>query len=249
MPLLRQNGRNNSGKITVWSRGGGHKKKYKLVDLSYSLLNMPGVVLKLVHDPKRTCDLMLLLYQNGTTSFLLASKDSRPGDILTFKMIKHKSTLTPGNGGVLEHFPIGTSLFNVEASPGKGGKLARAAGVHARLLAKIIKDNYGKALLKLRSGEEYLVPLKSMGALGSASNPSWKSRNLEKAGRSRWMNRRPSVRGVAMNPVDHPHGGGEGKTSGGRSSVTFKGKITKGKKTRTRKDINNNIYKSRHRLK
>jgi large subunit ribosomal protein L2 len=218
-------GRNNLGRITVRHQGGGHKQKYRLIDYKYK-----DTVLKvesIEYDPNRTCYICLVSDNDNKLSYKLLTEGINLNDTLS------KGEFKTGNFFQLKDIPLGSIIHSVEIKPGKGAQLARSAGTYAKLLQKNLKLNLAK--IQLSSKNYYYVSLDCFSTLGTISNMSHKNKNLAKAGRSRWLNKRPSVRGVAMNPVDHPHGGGEGKTSGGRPSVTPWGKITKGKPTRKKK--------------
>ncbi len=238
--LISTGGRNNLGRITIWHRGGGHKKLYRIIDFKRSMQDVPATVERIEYDPNRTAFIALLKFDNGQHSYILAPQKLKVGD----KIIASNSTDTDikiGNCLPLKNIPVGTTVHNVEMKAGKGGQIARSAGSSVDLVGK----DAGYAQIKLRSGELRLVPLECYATIGVVSNPDQKNTNLGKAGRSRWLGRRPVVRGVAMNPVDHPHGGGEGKTSGGRHPVTPWGFPTKGKKTRKNKRTAKFIVKRR----
>lgn len=220
-------GRNNKGRITSWHRGGGHKKLYRFIDFKRSLKG-EAIVEHLEYDPNRTAFVALLSHINGDKSYILAPNELKVGDKIVSGV---NEDIKIGNCLMLKNIPVGTIIHNVEMKPGKGGQLARSAGTFVSLVGK----DSGYAQLKLSSGELRLVPLDCRATIGMVSNLDQKNINIGKAGRSRWIGRRPHVRGVAMNPIDHPHGGGEGKTSGGRHPVTPWGKKTKGKKTRKNK--------------
>ena len=223
----RSNGRNNQGKITVRHRGGGHKRLYRKINFNRSDLN-EGYVSKILYDPNRSANIAYI--KNNLNPFLILA----PEGLKINQHIKSspEAELKVGNSLPLKNIPIGSLVHNISLNPNEKGKLIRSAGTSAQLIQKI---NNKYARIRLSSGELKLVLLSCYATLGIVSNINHKKIKLGKAGRSRWLNRRPSVRGVAMNPVDHPHGGGEGKTSGGRPSVTPQGKITKGKPTRNKK--------------
>ena len=223
----RANGRNNQGKITVRHRGGGHKRLYRLINFNRSK-NIEGLVTKILYDPNRSANIAYI--KNNFQSHLILA----PEGLKINQYIKSSSNaeLKTGNALPLQNIPIGSLIHNISLYPQSKGKLIRSAGTSAQLIQKI-KNKYAK--IRLNSGELKLILLTCYATLGIVSNINHKKIKLGKAGRSRWLNKRPSVRGVAKNPVDHPHGGGEGKTSGGRPSVTPKGKITKGKSTRNKK--------------
>jgi large subunit ribosomal protein L2 len=231
-------GRNNHGHITARRRGGGHKRKYRIIDFKRRKFDMYGTVERLEYDPNRTAFIALVRYEDGELSYILAPQRLSVGD----KVISgEKVDVKPGNAMPLASMPIGAIVHNVEMKPGKGGQLARSAGCYVQLAGR----DGGMAILKLNSGEMRLVRAECRATVGAVSNPDNANVNIGKAGRSRWMGKRPSVRGVAMNPVDHPHGGGEGRTSGGRHPVTPWGKGTKGAKTRSNKSSEKFIIRRR----
>lgn len=236
--LKKSGGRNNLGRITIWHRGGGHKNLYRIIDFKRNKLDSAAVVERIEYDPNRTCFIALLKYEDGTHTYILAPESLKVGD----KVISGENVdIRDGNTMPLKNIPVGTNVHNIEMKPGKGGQMMRAAGSFALLAGK----DSGYAQLKLRSGELRIVPLDCKATIGILSNSDHKNTIIGKAGRKRWLGRRPVVRGVAMNPVDHPHGGGEGKTSGGRHPVTPWGKSTKGKKTRKNKFTSKFILKRR----
>lgn len=233
-------GRNHHGHITVRRRGGGHKRKYRRVDFRRRKWDMEAVVQRLEYDPNRSAFLALLQYQDGELAYILAPQRLKPGAKV---MAGAKADIQPGNAMPLQAMPMGTLVHNVELKPGKGGQLMRAAGAAAQLMGR--DGDY--AILRLPSGEQRLVRGACMATVGSLSNADNSNRKLAKAGRARWLGVRPHVRGVAMNPVDHPHGGGEGKSSGGRHPVSPWGVPTKGHRTRRRgKPSGKYIVRSRH---
>ncbi len=237
-------GRNNYGRITARHRGGGHKRRYRRIDFRRTRKDVPAKVLRLEYDPNRTAFIALVEYEdNGELSYIIAPQRLAPGDVVMAS--DNALDVKPGNAMPLSVMPIGTIVHNVELKPGKGGQLARAAGTYAQLVGR----DAGYALLRLKSGEMRMVRAECMATVGAVSNPDHMNQNLGKAGRSRWLGRRPHTRGVAMNPVDHPHGGGEGRTSGGRHPVTPWGKPTKGKRTRGKKPSDKYIVRSRHQRK
>ena len=241
-PLTRSGGRNNQGRVTVWQRGGGHKLAYRRIDFKRRKLDVPATVERLEYDPNRTAFIALIRYEDGERSYIVAPQRLREGDqVIAGEQVDVK----PGNAMPLASMPIGTIVHNVELKIGRGGQLARAAGTYAQLVGR----DQGYALLRLKSGEQRMVRAECMATVGAVSNPDHGNIKLGKAGRSRWLGRRPSVRGVAMNPVDHPHGGGEGRTSGGRHPVTPWGQPTKGKRTRKSKESDKYILRSRHQRK
>src|SRR5687768_1161079 len=232
-------GRNNTGRTTVRFRGGGHKQSYRVVDFKRRKFDMPATVERLEYDPNRSAFIALVRYEDGELSYILAPQRLAPGD----KVVAGEHVdVKPGNAMPLRSMPIGTIVHNVELKIGRGGQMARSAGTYAQIVGR----DQGYAIIKLGSGEQRLVHGECMATVGAVSNPDNSNQNIGKAGRNRWLGWRPSVRGVAMNPVDHPHGGGEGRTSGGRHPVTPWGKPTKGKKTRSNKATTKYILRSRH---
>lgn len=233
-------GRNNIGHITVRHKSGGHKKSFRVIDFKRDKFNVEAVVERIEYDPNRTAFIALLKYSDGVYSYILAPHKLSVGE----KVMSSRSLIDVkvGNSMPLSVIPIGTIVHNVELKPGCGGAVSRSAGTYAQLVGK----DGGYALVKMQSGEIRLFLLDCMATIGSVSNLDNKNISIGKAGRSRWLGIRPTVRGVVMNPVDHPHGGGEGKTSGGRHPVSPTGKSAKGKKTRKRNNITNRfIVKSR----
>lgn len=218
-------GRNNYGEITSWWRGGGHKKLYRIIDFKRDKRDIEARVEHIEYDPNRSARIARLLYADGERRYIIAPLGLKQGDKV---IAAEKGEISPGNNFPLKNIPLGTFVHNVELKPGKGGQLARAAGSQAQLLAK--EGRY--AHLRLPSGEIRMVLLECRATIGQISNIDHENKSLGKAGRSRWLGRRPHNRGVSMNPVDHPLGGGEGKTSGGRHPCTPWGKPTKGFKTR-----------------
>ncbi|MCH7630984.1 MAG: 50S ribosomal protein L2 [Proteobacteria bacterium] len=240
--LTKTGGRNNRGRITARRRGGGHKRAYRLVDFKRRKWDIPAIIERIEYDPNRTAFIALIKYQDGELAYILAPQRVKVGDQV---VAGEKVDVVPGNAMPLESMPIGTIVHNVELKPGKGGQIARAAGAYVHLVGR----DAGYAILRLMSGEQRIVRGECMATIGAVSNPDNQNITLAKAGRNRWRGKRPSVRGVAMNPVDHPHGGGEGRTSGGRHPVTPWGKSTKGKKTRSNKASDKYIIRSRHQKK
>ncbi len=232
-------GRNNHGHITSRFRGGGHKRSYRIVDFRRRKHDMPATVERLEYDPNRTAFIALVKYEDGTLSYILAPQRLRAGDVV---VAGARADIKPGNAMPLSAMPVGTIVHNVELKPGAGGKLARAAGQYVQLVGK----DAGYAQIKLMSGELRLVRGECMATVGAVSNPDNSNQQLGKAGRSRWLGRRPHNRGVVMNPVDHPLGGGEGRSSGGRHPVTPWGKPTKGYKTRANKRTERLIIRHRN---
>jgi large subunit ribosomal protein L2 len=232
-------GRNNQGRITSWHRGGGHKQKYRIVDFKRNKFDVAATVERIEYDPNRTAFIALIRYTDGELSYIIAPQKLAVGDQVISSLV---ADIKPGNAMPLKNIPIGAIIHNVEMKPGKGAQLARSAGGYIQLVGKDV----GKAQLRLRSGEVRIVSIDCMATIGVVSNPDQKNIQIGKAGRNRWLGRRPVVRGVAMNPIDHPHGGGEGRTSGGRHPCTPWGKSTKGKKTRRNKSTSKFIIRSRH---
>jgi large subunit ribosomal protein L2 len=240
--LRSKGGRNNYGRITVRWRGGGHKRTYRIIDFRRRKFDMTATVERLEYDPNRTAFIALIRYEDGEQAYILAPQRLQPGD----KVVSGERTdIKPGNAMQLKNVPVGTIVHNVELKPGRGGQMARAAGTYVQLVGR----DAGLALLRMASGEVRMVRTECMATIGAVSNPDQQNISIGKAGRNRWLGKKPSVRGVAMNPVDHPHGGGEGRTSGGRHPVTPWGKPTKGKKTRSNKSTNKFILISRHKRK
>jgi len=232
-------GRNNQGRITSWHKGGGHKQKYRLIDFKRKKFDVEAVVERIEYDPNRTAFIALIRYTDGELSYIIAPQKLEVGD----KVVAGDGVdIKPGNALPLRNIPIGTMIHNVEMKVGKGGQLARSAGSYIQLVGKDV----GSAQLRLRSGELRVVSVNCMATVGVVSNSDQQNIKIGKAGRNRWLGKRPVVRGVAMNPIDHPHGGGEGKTSGGRHPCTPWGKKTKGKKTRKNKFTSKFILRSRH---
>jgi large subunit ribosomal protein L2 len=236
---ISSGGRNNNGRITVRFRGGGHKKALRLVDFKRRKFDQPAKVERIEYDPNRTGFIALIKYEDGELSYILAPQRLGEGD--TVVSGEHVD-VKPGNAMPLGNMPVGTIVHNVELKIGKGGQLARSAGTYTQIVGR--DQDY--VILRLNSGEQRLVHGRCMATVGAVSNPDNMNVSIGKAGRKRWMGRRPHNRGVAMNPVDHPHGGGEGRTSGGRHPVTPWGFPTKGKKTRNNKSTNKLIVSSRH---
>lgn len=232
----KSGGRNNTGRITTRHIGGGHVQRYRLVDFNRTKFDVAAKVERLEYDPNRTAYIALIKYEDGTLSYILAAQRMQPGDMV---VSGEKVDVKPGNAMRLKNIPVGTIIHNVEMKPGKGGQLARSAGTYVQLVGR----DGGYAQVKLSSGELRLIPADCMATIGAVSNADHSNTKLGKAGRRRWMGVRPSVRGVAMNPIDHPHGGGEGRTSGGRHPVTPWGKGTKGSKTRKNKRTNRFIVR------
>ena len=234
----RSGGRNNNGRITLRRRGGGHKKRYRIVDFKRDKAGVPAKVAAIEYDPNRSARLALLHYVDGEKRYILAPNGISVGDVIE---TGPGSDIKPGNAMPLANIPLGTWVHNIELKPGKGGQMARGAGAYAQVMAK--EGKY--VLLRLPSSELRNVLRECMATVGQVGNLQHENIKLGKAGRSRWLGRRPKVRGVAMNPVDHPHGGGEGRTSGGRHPVSPWGKPTKGAKTRKNKRTTRFIVKRR----
>src|ERR687883_71008 len=240
--LRGKGGRNNTGRITMRWRGGGHKRRYRIVDFKRAKVDVPGTVERLEYDPNRTAFIALIRYADGELAYILAPQRLKAGDTV---ISGERVDVRPGNAMPLAAMPVGTIVHNVELKPGKGGQIARSAGTYAQLVGR----DQGWAILRLNSGEQRTVHGSCFATVGAVSNPDHGNVNLGKAGRKRWLGKRPHNRGVSMNPVDHPHGGGEGRTSGGRHPVTPWGKPTKGKKTRSNKATDKFIVRSRHQRK
>jgi large subunit ribosomal protein L2 len=236
---ISSGGRNNYGRVTQRWRGGGHKRAYRVVDFKRAKRDMPAVVERLEYDPNRTAFIALVRYEDGELTYILAPQRLAVGDTI---VAAGQADVKPGNAMPLGAMPVGTIVHNVEMKPGKGGQIARSAGTYAQYVGR----DQGYAILRLNSGEQRLVPQACFATVGAVSNPDHANISIGKAGRNRWKGRMPSVRGVAMNPVDHPLGGGEGRSSGGRHPVTPWGKPTKGKKTRRNKATDKYIARSRH---
>ena len=241
--LSKKGGRNNMGRITARRKGGGHKRLYRMVDFKRNKLDVTATVERIEYDPNRTAFIAFVVYADGEKSYILAPQRLAVGD--TIVSAKTSADIKPGNAMPLRGMPVGTIIHNVEMKPGKGGQIARSAGGYAQLVGR----DGGYAQVRLKSGELRAIHQECRATVGAVSNPDHMNINLGKAGRKRWLGVRPSVRGVAMNPVDHPHGGGEGRTSGGRHPVTPWGRPTKGAKTRSNKATDKFIIRSRHKKK
>ena len=239
--LPKSGGRNNQGRITIWQRGGGHKRCYRKVDFKRRRFES-AVVERLEYDPNRSAFLALIKYEKGDLAYILAPQRLAVGDRVE---AGEQADIKPGHALPLSSIPVGTIVHNVELQPGQGGRLARAAGTYVQVVGR----DSGYALVRLTSGEQRRVPQRCLATIGAVSNPDNSNQNLGKAGRNRWKGKRPHVRGVVMNPIDHPHGGGEGRSSGGRHPVTPWGKPTKGAKTRKNKKTDRLIMRSRHQAK
>ena len=240
--ITKTGGRNNKGRITTRHIGGGAKRAYRTIDFKRQKFDMPAKVERLEYDPNRTAFIALIKYEDGQLSYIIAPQKLKAGDTV---ISGEKVDIKPGNVLPIENIPVGTIIHNIELKAKKGAQLARSAGSYGQLVAK--DGNY--AQIKLRSGEVRMVRSECLAAIGAVSNSDHQNQKFGKAGRSRHKGIRPTVRGVAMNPIDHPHGGGEGKTSGGRHPVTPWGKSTKGKKTRSKKKDSSLIVRTRHQAK
>ena len=234
--LSSSGGRNNTGRTTVWWRGGGHKRKYRMVDFKRRKMDIPATVERLEYDPNRTAFIAFIRYEDGEVSYILAPQRLNVGDQV---VAGERADIKPGNAMPLKNMPVGTIIHNVELKLGRGGQMARSAGCYAQLIGK----DGGYAQLRLSSGELRLVRGECFATVGAVSNPDNQNINLGKAGRNRWLGRRPHVRGIVMNPVDHPLGG---RSNGGAHPVTPWGKPTKGKRTRSNKKTDRLIMRSRH---
>ncbi len=237
-PKIRISGRNNTGRITVRRRGGGHKRFYRIIDFKRDKIGIPGKVRQIEYDPNRSAHIALIVYLDGEKRYIIS-----PAGLEVGKMVMSGETadILPGNALPIKNIPLGTQIHNIEMRPGKGGQMVRSAGGFAQLVAK--DGEY--AQLRMPSGEIRKILMRCMATVGQVGNSEHENVSLGKAGRKRWMGVRPHVRGVAMNPVDHPHGGGEGKTSGGRHPVTPWGKPTRGYKTRRNKRTQQFIVRDR----
>ncbi len=238
--LNRTGGRNNTGRITAFQRGGGHKRAYRLVDFKRRThLGEAAVVERIEYDPNRTAFIALIKFADGDLAYIIAPQRLGVGDSV---IAGENVDVKPGNAMPIANIPVGTLVHNIELKIGAGGSIARSAGSYAQIVGR----DQGYVILRLNSGEQRLVHGQCFATIGAVSNPDHMNISIGKAGRNRWLGKRPSVRGVAMNPIDHPHGGGEGRTSGGRHPVTPWGKPTKGKKTRNNKSTTKFIVRSRH---
>ncbi|MSR81354.1 MAG: 50S ribosomal protein L2 [Candidatus Latescibacteria bacterium] len=241
-PLSKSGGRNAQGRMTMRHRGGGHKRRYRIIDFRRDKAGVPARVASLEYDPNRSAFIALLFYRDGDKRYILAPQGLKVGDMVSAGA---DAAIQVGNALPLARIPIGTTVHNIELQPGRGGQMARSAGAEAQLAGR----DERLAQLKLPSGEVRQVPVGCMATIGQVGNIDHNKVVIGKAGRSRWLGRRPKVRGVAMNPVDHPHGGGEGKTSGGRHPVSPWGQPTKGYKTRKRKNKSNALIMRRRKAK
>ena len=235
-------GRNNYGRVTVRFRGGGHKQTYRRIDFQRRKVDMPAKVERIEYDPNRTSFIALIAYADGERAYIIAPQRLGVGDEV---VSGNQVDVKPGNAMPLASMPVGTIVHNVEMKIGKGGAMARSAGAYAQVVGR----DQSYVIVRLSSGEQRLIHGQCYGTVGAVSNPDHMNTSLGKAGRNRWLGQRPHNRGVTMNPVDHPHGGGEGRTSGGRHPVTPWGKPTKGKKTRSNKATTKFIVTSRHKSK
>ena len=238
----RSGGRNARGRITMRRRGGGHKRRIRIIDYKRDKVGIPAKVATIEYDPNRSARIALLFYADGEKRYIIAPNGVKVGDVIETGA---GSDIMPGNSMPLINIPLGTWVYNIEMIPGKGGQIARAAGTYAQLMAK--EGKY--ALLRLPSGELRQFISRCQATIGQVGNTDHENIKVGKAGRSRWYGKRPKVRGVAMNPVDHPHGGGEGRTSGGRHPVTPWGKPTKGAKTRPKHKASNRFIVKRRKKK
>ena len=236
--LAKKSGHNNRGRITSYNRGGGHKRLYRIIDFCRGKYDVSATVERIEYDPNRSSFIALISYEDGEKSYILAPQRLNIGDVV---VASKKADIKVGNAMQLSSIPLGTIVHNVELKVGKGGQLARSAGTYVQIMGR----DSGYVILKLASGETRLVNGSCFATIGSVSNPDHSNRSYGKAGRMRWLGHRPVVRGVAMNPIDHPHGGGEGRTSGGRHPVTPWGKPTKGKKTRHNQRTDDFIIRQR----
>jgi large subunit ribosomal protein L2 len=240
-PLKKTGGRNNNGRITTRHQGGGHKRRYRVIDFKRTKDGVPAKVAAIEYDPNRSARIALLHYADGAKSYIIAPARIRVGSTVESGPA---ADIKPGNALPLENIPTGTLVHNVELKPGQGAKMARSAGSSVQLVAK----DAGYAVLRVPSGEMRRVPLTCRATVGQVGNTDHENQSIGKAGRSRWLGKRPAVRGSAMNPVDHPHGGGEGKSKGGRHPVTPWGVPTLGKRTRAKhKESNKLIVRGRRR--
>ncbi len=241
-PLRRSGGRNNKGRLTIRHRGGGHKRRYRIIDFKRNKRGIPAKVTAIEYDPNRSANIALLVYADGEKRYILSPEGLKVGDNV---QAGENLEIQPGNAMPLTEMPLGTVVHNIELKPGKGGQLARGAGAGAQVMAK--EDPY--VLLRLPSGEMRLFQKQCYATIGHVGNIDYEKVVLGKAGRKRWKGRRPHVRGVVMNPVDHPMGGGEGRSSGGRHPCTPWGKPTKGYKTRSKNKASNRLIVERRKTK
>jgi len=233
-------GRNNHGRVTVRFRGGGHKRRYRVVDFRRrERLGQTATVERIEYDPNRTAFIALIKFDDGDKSYILAPQRLTKGDKV---VAAEQADIKPGNAMPLQAIPVGTIVHNIEMKIGRGGAIARSAGSYAQVVGR----DQGYVILRLNSGEQRLIHGACFASIGAVSNPDHMNTNMGKAGRRRWLGHKPHNRGVSMNPIDHPHGGGEGRTSGGRHPVSPWGQPTKGKKTRQNKRTDGMILQSRH---
>ncbi|TFU01042.1 50S ribosomal protein L2 [Polymorphobacter arshaanensis] len=237
--LRKTGGRNNMGHATARGIAGGHKQLYRIVDFKRRIWDQPATVERLEYDPNRSAFIALVKYPDGQQTYIIAPQRLAVGDTI---VAGKKVDVKPGNAMEIGQMPVGTIVHNVELKPGKGGQIARAAGTFVQVVGR----DKGMVIIRLNSGEQRYTRSECMATVGAVSNPDNSNTNHAKAGRTRWLGHRPLTRGVAKNPVDHPHGGGEGRTSGGRHPVTPWGKPTKGAKTRSNKSTDKMIIRSRH---
>ncbi len=235
----KSGGRNNMGHATARGIAGGHKQRYRIVDFKRRKWDQPATVERLEYDPNRSAFIALVKYEDGELNYILAPQRLAVGDVI---VAAKKTDTKPGNAMEIGQAPVGTIVHNVEMKPGKGGQISRAAGTYVQIVGR----DKGMVMVRLNSGEQRYIRSDCMCTVGAVSNPDNANQNLAKAGRNRWLGKRPLTRGVAKNPVDHPHGGGEGRTSGGRHPVTPWGKPTKGARTRSNKSTDKFIIRSRH---
>ena len=241
-PLKKSGGRNNNGRITSRHRGGGHRRHYRIIDFKRNKFDIPARVDSVEYDPNRSANIALLVYADGEKRYILAPHKLVVGSQI---ISSENAPIKVGNSLMLENIPAGSVVHNIEMKPGKGGQISRSAGAGAQIMAK--EGDY--VTLKLPSGEMRMIHKRCRATLGEVGNKEHENISIGKAGRSRWMGRRPKVRGVVMNPVDHPHGGGEGRSSGGRHPVTPWGKPTKGYKTRKKNKASNKYIVARRKKK
>jgi large subunit ribosomal protein L2 len=237
--LTKSGGRNNVGRVTAFRHGGGHKRTYRMIDFKRRKWGVEAKVERLEYDPNRTAFIALIKYADGEVAYIIAPQRLKVGDTI---IAGERVDVKPGNAMPLKSIPVGTIVHNIELKPLKGAQMARSAGTYAQVVGR----DAGYAQMRLASGEVRMVQDVCMATIGAVSNPDNMNEVWGKAGRTKWLGRKPSVRGVAMNPVDHPHGGGEGKTSGGRHPVTPWGKKTRGPKTRKTKPSDRLIIRRRH---
>jgi large subunit ribosomal protein L2 len=238
-PVKKSGGRNAQGRISIRHRGGGHKRAYRIIDFKRDKIGVPGVVESIEYDPNRSSFISLIKYKDGERRYILATQDMKVGQEVI--STNEQADILPGNAMPIRFIPLGTVVHNIELRQGKGGQVAKAAGAGAQILAK--EGDY--AQIRMPSSEIRRIHLDCRATIGEVSNPDHKNISIGKAGRKRWMGRRPHVRGTAMNPIDHPHGGGEGKAKGGRNPVSPTGQPTKGYRTRRNKRTQQFIVRRR----